>query len=301
MGSVAAGLVASMKTPALPVLALDAFPQQRQPHPYYVQTLEAHVARFPFVSEPHAHDFYLLLYVTQGQGTHTIDLITYDLRPGSLFFLMPGQVHCWSLSADTRGLILFFIADFYLQHYPASRLSEYPFFNPGNQPVVHLPPDEQGILPLLQRIHQEEMDPSPVSNRDAVVGAYVFLMLELAARYYADKAPQQPAYGLLQVREFGLLLNEHFRTEKTVRYYADRLALSANHLNAICRRILNKTASDLIHERVVAEAKRHLTHSAQSVAQVADVLGFEDASYFARYFKKYTGETPEAFRQQHRA
>ena len=124
-------------------------------------------------------------------------------------------------------------------------------------------------------------------------------LLELAARYYEGPAAQAlPPHALQQVRAFSQLLEAHFRTEKTVRYYAGRLALTANHLNAICRRVLNKTASDLIHERVVVEAQRGLAHSAQSVGQLADQLGFEDASYFARYFKKYVGQTPELFRQQ---
>ncbi|MCB2406491.1 AraC family transcriptional regulator [Hymenobacter lucidus] len=289
-----------MKAPALPILALDAFARPGNNQWYYIQPLEAHVAQFPRVSEPHAHDFYLLLYVTHGQGTHTIDLITYELRPGSLFFLAPGQAHAWSLSEDARGFILFFTAEFYLQHYPAHRLAEYPFFNPANQPVICLPTSETQILPLFESMFQEEQTTAP--NRDEVVAAYVYLALELAARAYAPpaEAAQLPPHGLEQVREFGQLLNAHFRAEKTVRYYANKLALTANHLNAICRRILNKTASDLIHERVVAEAKRLLTHSAQSVAQVADAVGFEDASYFTRYFKKYVGQPPEAFRQSHK-
>lgn len=99
------------------------------------------------------------------------------------------------------------------------------------------------------------------------------------------------------MRAFSQLLDAHFRTAKTVRFYADRLALTANHLNALCRRVLNQTASDLIHERVITEAQRRLAHSADTVGQVADALGFEDPSYFARYFKKYVGQTPEAFRQ----
>jgi AraC family transcriptional activator of pobA len=82
-----------------------------------------------------------------------------------------------------------------------------------------------------------------------------------------------------------------------VRFYADRLAMTANHLNALCRRVVNQTASDLIHERVITEAQRRLVHSADTVSQVADALGFEDPSYFTRYFKKYVGQTPEAFRQ----
>jgi AraC-like DNA-binding protein len=84
-----------------------------------------------------------------------------------------------------------------------------------------------------------------------------------------------------------------------VRDYAELLHLSPNHLNALCRRTLNKTASTLIHERAIVEAQRLLSHSALGVAQVAYELGFEDASYFVRYFHKYVGIiTPEAYRQQ---
>ncbi|GAB2465819.1 AraC family transcriptional regulator [Hymenobacter qilianensis] len=289
-----------MKAPSLPVLALAAFPSHQQ-HLYYIQQLEVHVAQFPHVQEPHAHDFYLLLYVTHGHGTHTIDLITYDLRPGSLFFLMPGQVHSWSLSDDTRGFILFFSEAFYLQQFPASRLAAYPFFNPTNEPVVYSVPAEAGLLPLLERIYQENTAALPAPNSDVVVRGYLFLYLELAARLYPHETPPAPAYAQQHVREFGRLLTQHFHAEKTVGYYAERLSLTANHLNAICRRLLNKTASDLIHERVVTEAQRQLKHSAQSVAQIADALGFEDASYFTRYFKKYAGQTPEAFRQHQNA
>lgn len=52
-------------------------------------------------------------------------------------------------------------------------------------------------------------------------------------------------------------------------------------------------------ERLVTEAQRLLSHSPMGVAQVAYELGFDDASYFVRYFRKYIGTTPEAFRQQH--
>ncbi|QNH61124.1 AraC family transcriptional regulator [Hymenobacter sediminicola] len=275
---------------------MGAFPGQHNARQYYIERLELHVAQFPMVSEPHAHDFYLLLYITQGQGSHTIDLITYDLRAGSLFFLVPGQAHSWVLPADIEGYILFFTADFYLQQYPAARLAEYPFFNPGHQPVLYLPPNEEILLPLFRRVYLERENGASAPNHSLVVGAYLFLCLELATRHYAYVPQEQASYALLQIREFGLLLNQHFRTEKTVRYYAEKLHLTANHLNAICRRMLNKTASRLIQERVIAEATRLLIHSAQPVAQIAYAVGFDDASYFARYFKRHTGQAPDSFR-----
>ena len=290
-----------MKTPSLPVLALEHFSDSHQPGPgYYIERLEDHRARFPAVSLPHAHSFYLLLYVTQGQGTHTIDLVTYALRPGGLYFLVPGQAHSWVLSADARGYILFFSAAFYQRQYPADRLAAYPFFDVARAPVLYLPPTESTLRGLLANVLEENA--AAAANRDEVVGAYVYLLLELAGRYYVQEQDRRsPSHGLQQVRAFSQLLDAHFRTEKSVRFYADQLAMTANHLNALCRRVVNQTASHLIHERVITEAQRRLAHSADTVAQVADALGFEDPSYFTRYFKKYAGHPPEAFRQRQAA
>lgn len=286
-----------MKTPSLPVLALEHFAEGHRPAPgYYVERLEDHLARFPVVSLPHAHSFYLVLYVTQGQGTHTIDLVTYELRAGGLYFLVPGQAHSWVLSADAQGYIVFFSVAFYQRQYPADRLAAYPFFDPTQLPVLYLPPDEGTLRGLVASLFAENA--TLTANRDEVVGAYLYLLLELAGRHYAQaQAQRAPSHGLHQVRAFSQLLDTHFRTEKTVGFYAGQLAVTANHLNALCRRVVNQTASALIHERVITEAQRRLAHSPDTVAQVADYLGFDDPSYFARYFKKYVGQSPEVFRQ----
>ncbi|UOQ99349.1 AraC family transcriptional regulator [Hymenobacter sp. 5317J-9] len=286
-----------MKATAPPVLALASFPQSPSAQPYYCDRLETHVVRFPHVNVAHAHDFYLLLYITAGTGTHTVDLVTYELRPGSVFFLAPGQVHHWQLAPEVRGYVVFFSADFYLFRYPGPGLYAYPFFGSAHPPVRYLPPAETEIQPLFQRLFDEYFESR--ANQAEVFRSYLHLVLELAARHYpAHAAEAEAGLPAQQIRQFGALLNEHYRTRRSVSDYADLLHLSANHLNALCRRVLNKTASALIHERVVTEAQRLLSHSALSVAQVAYELGFEDASYFVRYFRKYAGTTPEAFRQQ---
>lgn len=100
-----------------------------------------------------------------------------------------------------------------------------------------------------------------------------------------------------QVRAFAQLVNQQFRTLKTVSAYAKQLALNPNHLNALCRRLLHQTASDVLHVRVVAEAQLLLTRTESSVAAISAALGFDDASYFCRYFEKCTCQTPLAFRQ----
>ena len=86
------------------------------------------------------------------------------------------------------------------------------------------------------------------------------------------------------MRQFGVLLNQHSRTKRSVSDYAPLLHVTANHLNALCRRVLSKIVSALIHERVVVEAQRLLSYSALGVAQVSYELGFEEAPYLRAPF-----------------
>ena len=85
------------------------------------------------------------------------------------------------------------------------------------------------------------------------------------------------------MRQFDVLLNQHYRTKRSVSDYAPLPHVTANHLNALCRWVFSKTASALIHERVMM-AQGLLSYSALSVAQVSYELGFEDASYLRAPF-----------------
>lgn len=253
------------------------------------------MAQFPHVNAPHGHSFYLLLYVSQGTGTHTIDLVTYELHPGSVFFVAPGQVHQWQLAADADGIVVFFEPSFYQLRYPERNLLALPYFDSQHPPVRYLPAGNE-LAPLFEHLQREYQADFP--NQAEVLRAYLALVLELATRHY-PAAPASTEAGLAQrqIRQFGALLNQYYRTQRSVREYAELLHLTANYLNALGRRVLGQTASDLIHARVVLEAQRLLTHSGLAVAQGADELGFEDPSYFGRYFRKYVGVSPEVFRQ----
>ena len=76
--------------------------------------------------------------------------------------------------------------------------------------------------------------------------------------------------------------------------------LSEKHLNRISKECLNKTTSALIAERITLEAKRLLIHSKYTVTEVASELGYDDTSYFSRFFKKNCGETPIQFLSKYR-
>ncbi|RDV13253.1 helix-turn-helix domain-containing protein [Pontibacter diazotrophicus] len=92
------------------------------------------------------------------------------------------------------------------------------------------------------------------------------------------------------------LIENYYREHRGVSFYADALDITPKHLNSLCRQYLHTTVADMQHKRLLIESKRLLFFSSLSVKQIAYQLGFEDTSYFVRFFKRITGLTPTQLR-----
>jgi len=98
-------------------------------------------------------------------------------------------------------------------------------------------------------------------------------------------------------RRFKLLLEKNFIEKKAVGEYAAMIGITPGHLNDTVQKDTGKTASEIIHERIILEARRLLYHSEKSVKEIAYALNYDDPSYFVKFFKTHTGSTPEHFRK----
>jgi AraC family transcriptional regulator, transcriptional activator of pobA len=283
-----------------PIYQIQDFAEaSRQGPGFYLNLFERHLQQHTFIQKPHKHDFYIILLVTQGSGTHTIDFKTYPVNAQTIFFLSPGQVHSWQLSEDTAGYILFFNSEFIRLISPQQKLLRFPFFNSLlGQPLLTLPPEQAaGISTLIDNMAKEH------ANRhrqwEEVIGSYLHILLIQLARIYetqnGSNPPSMVAYPAWEQLEE--LMEQHYKQHEPVSFYTDKLHTTARQLNEICKNTLNKTVLELLQDRVILEARRLLTHSALTITQVAAELGYFDNSYFARFFKKHTGQTPEQFRQ----
>lgn len=118
----------------------------------------------------------------------------------------------------------------------------------------------------------------------------------LALALLRQAAERRQALRDTLVQRYRALLELHGRRQPPLRFYAQALGVSVDHLSRSCRRVVGLSALDLAHERVLLDARRLLAHSAQPVAQVASALGFDDAAYFSRFFTRRSGVSPSAYR-----
>ncbi|GAB3340495.1 helix-turn-helix transcriptional regulator [Larkinella ripae] len=278
----------------VPVYKLQAFPRHEPDALFYMTRLEKLVQEFKGIDKPHSHTFYLVMWIVNGSGTHTIDFKTHSIAAHQLYFLTPGQVHSWQLSDDIEGFNLFFEANFFRSRF-GNRLFQYPFYHSHqHQPLLEATGSPALFRDLFRYAWQEYETRQP--NRSEVFLSYVHLLLETANRLYTEQRNTTDANLFDRVRQYEELLEQQFLTVREVSSYADQMHLTPNYLNHICKKVLGKTASQLLHERLVIEAQRLLTHTAQSVKEIGFQLGFEDPSYFVRFFKKHTRQTPAEFR-----
>lgn len=250
---------------------------------------------------PHRHDFFEIIWLRTGNGQVRSDLQKYSVSSGTLFITSPGQVHAWELKGNSAGEIASFTEEFFaVSSDPPGLLGKLPFLYGGPvPPVLHLTPSEaRRVDRLFRQLHAEAA--APLVGRDDLVRAYLTILLTLTRQFLDARGPvTTPAATTdLLSRRFRLLLEENFPQLLDVGDFAKLLHVSRTHLNDHLRRETGRSAGELIQDRMLLEAKRLLTHTSLPVAQIADKLGFQDPSYFGRFFRRSAGQTPGEFRDR---
>jgi AraC family transcriptional activator of pobA len=260
-------------------------------------------AENPHLDVLHGHTFYHLLYFTKGSGSQIIDFEKFEITPGMIYFMKPGQVHQWFFQNEPDGFIINFSPTFFdsLFVQPAAVL-QFPFFdsnNPKAQVIQLSAQTRNTVEPIFGQIIEEKQNNLPAKY--TLLAALLLKLFVVVARdpnvSPAHSTPPS-AYSTTFI-SFQQLVEQHFRDLHLPKEYAKLLFVTPAHLNQTCQEHTGLTAGVFIRNRILLEAKRLLVNFNLSVADIATQLNFIDNSYFVRFFKKYTGITPEAFRKKY--
>jgi AraC-like DNA-binding protein len=250
---------------------------------------------------PHKHSFYQLVYFTGGTGSHSIDFIHFQVEPGQLYCMIPGQVHSWDFEGQPDGYIVNFSEQYLLDFLANPRyLEQFTFFSGiAQEQVIVLP---EPVRPAMQHLLEEivrEGNAATALKDDMVRTTLVQLFILVSRHTEVEITKQTTTYNTIVLRNFQKLIDQHYKEKKLTKDYAAMLYITPNHLNALCKDVTGRSAGELIRDRVLLEAKRLLVNARLTIAQIATELQFMDNSYFSKFFKKYEGVTPEIFRKQH--
>ena len=156
--------------------------------------------------------------------------------------------------------------------------------------------DSAIIDQLFQLLYKEYEQAAPA--REKVMTSAIELLMAWIGRH--SQTNIQPSDRLerrrVKVNEFMQLVEQHYRNDWSVERYAQELEISTVYLNQVCRQVSSHTALEIIHQRILLEAKRSLLYTVMTISQVSDYLGFSDPTYFSRFFKRLTGLSPKDFR-----
>lgn len=268
---------------------------------FSIDRFRGYVDSNPHLQEVHSHNYYHLVYFTEGSGEHLIDFEKFEAKSGTMYFMKPGQVHQWYFKEKYDGFVVNFFDNFFdWIGINSSILQKFRFLQSilVKDHVVEISPDvQEKIASYFEEMINENQKNNQFSNLK--IGFHLMnLFIDIERSLEAVKIKTSDYQSVL-LNNFQSLIDQNFKTKKLPKEYAELLYITPNHLNALCKDILGTSAGELIRSRIVLEAKRLLVNKEISVTEIAYLLNFQDASYFVKFFKKYTEFTPEQFRKQY--
>ena len=272
-------------------------PDELTGNPYFrVYNFKGNLPEHSDLLVPHRKDHYLIVFVRRARTRQWIDMTPYILQDNTIYFTGPNQIIVKEEFKQLWSTGIAFTPEF-LSFQENASLSKLPLLqNPQNRHELLLTTaDISFVEDMLLKINTEYQHPGEWQQR--MLTAYLTVLLTYLSRLYtAQFKDDATSVDKLLLKHFQEKVNECFRELREVGDYASLLHISPGHLSEVVKAQSGKPAIKHIHNRMILEARRLLFHTQHPLKEIAFDLGFADASYFNRFFKRETGLTPAEYR-----
>ncbi|MBU2905271.1 AraC family transcriptional regulator [Arenibacter algicola] len=243
---------------------------------------------------PHRLSFFALLIVTNGVGSHKIDLKEYPLKKGTVLKIAKGQVHAFEENPSYDGFLIVFTEEFVLNYFSKSSIefiSHLYNYHISKAAVDGISFNE----PFIKHLKIELETENTYAQKNIVAVMLELYLLRLERLSQTDEPQKQNKYYPLFL-EFKNLVEEKYTTTRNVKDYADMLLVSTKHLNKIVKEFTLNTAKHFVDDFVILETKRAIASTNDSLKEIAYTVGFDEVTNFTKFFKKHTSTTPKQFK-----
>ncbi|MDC1105492.1 helix-turn-helix domain-containing protein [Prolixibacteraceae bacterium] len=261
---------------------------------------------------PFRHEFYFIAIQIRGEGMVVSGHNAMSPKSPTVYFNTPFQIQSWEIQQDWSGYYIIFSQDFISSsHYFDRFLEDFPFLKMYNTFPLEISEEEQNeIVSIYQQISDEYYLNEEDKFRFIEVNVLHLLhyINRLLRRYAEGRIPDtlsssdQAIYTRFQeLIELGFCLNTALNAESnphSTSYYASKLNIHPNYLNAVVKSVSGLTALQNIQNYILKKAKESLIQTALSAKEIAYNLHFSSPGKFSTFFKKLTGVTPMAFRKE---
>lgn len=239
-------------------------------------------------TKPHRHNKYIeLVYFSEGSGYHYMDHIKYEIKPPIIFVIKKDQVHHWHIDSVPNGYVII-IKESFLEK-TLDRHINNQLLQLGTNTAFSLAhdPSLDGLFEMVSTLLKEKQG----DHHIIVEGILKSLLAKIL-----HHAPSGDQFERNTAFQFKQLLMENPKND--VGQYAKSLHTTSQNLNAQCKKEFGKTASQVIAQYIIQEAKRQLIYTDFSVSEIAYASNFKDVSHFIKYFKRFEGVTPLQFKKR---
>ncbi|MGN0202002.1 MAG: helix-turn-helix domain-containing protein [Candidatus Cryptobacteroides sp.] len=234
----------------------------------------------------HLHDFYEIIWFQEGDGVHYVDFSEYPVTSGSIFFISPGQIHSFDSRHDQKGVLL--------------KVCTGIFDDFVNLPCVTIrESDGEALGRIVEAIGEELRNAGGIGNKEALQALVKLFIIKVRRSHAGTDAralnPVKPSHKAFLA--FRKLIEENYCSMHTVKEYAALLNVTPKTLTLYVNECSPYSPLELINNRIILEAKRLLRFSLLSVKEIAFRLGFDDPSYFVKFFKRLVRQSPADYRE----
>lgn len=254
-----------------------------------------------YISKNKRSLYYQIIIVNSGYGVFWIDIESFEVSKESIIVYAEGQLQVLEDIKNIDGDVLLFSQQFLYSNSNDEEISE----NLGiidllsfTPPII---PSKEKYTDIMKIIKQLKVENSMMRDRiqssiiHYLFRIFLFKVEQSLANQENIRLKDSSDYRIILL--FRKLLEENYYRKKNVTFYASKLFITTKKLNEVIKGYINKTAKELINERIILETKRQLIHSDLTIKEIGYLVGFNDPTNFNKYFKKYIKQTPAEYRE----